>query len=290
MRVCIACGTRFNSSGWECPSCHVTPKLIAGYLAFSPELAEDSRGFKASYFAQLANIEVDNFWFRARSRLLIWALHHYFPSAEKFFEIGCGTGFVLSGIENALPQLSLYGSEIYAEGLTYASRRLKKTQLFQMDARHIPFQNEFDIVGIFDVLEHIEDDELVLSQMYKAVCQGGGIILTVPQHRFLWSQIDEHACHVRRYNAKELKTKVEKAGFKVLRMTSFISLLLPFMLIVRLMKRNANRQYDMFSELKISGLTNTILEKVLNFELSLIRRSFYFPMGGSLLIIAKKNS
>ena len=64
------------------------------------------------------------------------------------------------------------------------------------------------MIGAFDVLEHIADDELVLSQMHQAVRKGGGIILTVPQHSFLWSEIDEYSRHVRRYSVSELKLKL----------------------------------------------------------------------------------
>lgn len=289
MKVCVKCGAKYDSSGWVCPSCHTAPELIEGYPALSPELAESCEGFKADYFAQLACLEPNNFWFRSRNRLIIWALQRYFAEAKKFFEIGCGTGFVLSGIENALPYLSLYGSEIYSIGLVYAGKRLKSAELFQMDASRIPFENEFDLIGAFDVLEHIEEDELVLSQMYQAVRQNGGIILTVPQHPFLWSQVDVYACHVRRYKAWEMKVKVERAGFKVIRMTSFVSLLLPLMLGSRLIKRKPDRKYDSLSELKLGRLTNVFLGKVLDLEHILIKSGFSLPFGGSLLLIARKD-
>ena len=133
------------------------------------------------------------------------------------------------------------GSEIYSEGLDYAANRVKRAALFQMDARDIPFESEFDVIGAFDVLEHIEEDEQVLEQVFRAVSPGGGIMLTVPQHRFLWSQQDEYACHVRRYEAKELRDKVEKAGFQVEWATSFVTLLLPLMVMSRLSSESLSR-------------------------------------------------
>lgn len=288
MKICIMCGEKFDRTGWECPSCNAIPDFILGFPAFSPNLAETSESFKISYFEQLANIEAYNFWFRSRNRLIIWALQQYFPNAKNFFEIGCGTGFVLSGIESMCPQLLLFGSDIYSNGLTITAKRTKKTELFQMDACQIPFENEFDVVGAFDVLEHIEEDELALSQMYQAICRGGGIILTVPQHPFLWSYSDEYACHVRRYNARELKTKVRLAGFETVKMTSFVSLLFPLMVISRLKKRQPNVQYDIMAELKLGSLTNTFLEKMLDLERGLINLGIHLPFGGSLLLIARK--
>lgn len=288
MKECLSCGNCFESPGWECPLCHYKPKDKKGHLLFAPESAEKNTGFDASYFSKLASAEDRNFWFRARNKLVIWSLERFFPNAKNLLEIGCGTGFVLSGIARGFPQLSLYGSEIYSDGLTYASERLTKAKLFQMDARKIPFNNEFDVIGAFDVLEHIEDDNLVLAQMYKAVRKGGGIILTVPQHRFLWSKVDESACHVRRYEAKELKDKAERAGFKVVKAVSFVSLLLPLMAASRLMKCKDSSESDNMPEIEINGFMNTVLEKILDIERGLIRLGIHLPFGGSLLLIAKK--
>jgi SAM-dependent methyltransferase len=288
MKVCTACGKQFDRSVWTCPSCGDTPKRIEGYLAFASELAEVSEGFEARFFAQLAQLEAGNFWFRSRNRLIIWVLQYYFPQAKSFLEIGCGTGFVLSGIERAFPSLKLYGSEIFTTGLDFAAQRLSRAELFQMDARKIPFENEFNVIGAFDVLEHIKEDGTVLSQMYRAVHNGGGIVLTVPQHPWLWSQADDYAHHVRRYSEQELKTQVEQAGFKVIRMTSFVSLLLPLMLISRLKQRRPNPDYDVTSELRISGWINAILENILTLERTMIQFGISLPVGGSMLLVAKK--
>jgi len=288
MKICAACGVKFDSVSWECPSCSSAPELIEGHLAFSPELAQTSDGFDPSYFPQLMALEERNFWFRSCNRLIIWALQKYFSDAKTFFEIGCGTGFVLSGIEQEVSHLSLFGSEIYSSGLCFAAKRLKSADLFQVDARRIPFEDEFDVVGAFDVLEHIAEDELVLAQMYQVVRQNGGILITVPQHAFLWSQTDEAACHVRRYSVSDLRTKVEQAGFEVLKTTSFVSLLLPLMMISRLGKRKPGKECDALAELRISGFANTAMEKVLDLERSLIKAGIRLPFGGSLLLVARK--
>jgi hypothetical protein len=124
--------------------------------------------------------------------------------------------------------------------------------------------------------------------MYRAVHNGGGIVLTVPQHPWLWSQADDYAHHVRRYSEQELKTQVEQAGFKVIRMTSFVSLLLPLMLISRLKQRRPNPDYDVTSELRISGWINAILENILTLERTMIQFGISLPVGGSMLLVAKK--
>lgn len=289
MKVCLACGERINSFGWTCPNCSHAPKIIDDHLSFAPELAEISEGFESKFFSQLATLEANNFWFRSRNRLLIWTLKHYFPHAKNFLEIGCGTGFVLSGIEQAFPKLDICGSEIFSTGLSFASQRLSRADLFQMDARKIPFDNEFDVIGAFDVLEHIKEDTVVLDEMYRAVRNFGGIVITVPQHPWLWSQADEYTHHICRYRAKDLKHKVERSGFKVIKMTSFVSLLLPLMMISRWQQQQKPlSKYDSLDELKISGWLNVILECVLSLERRAIQSGISFPVGGSLMLIAKK--
>jgi SAM-dependent methyltransferase len=288
MKVCFSCGCRFEAPDWECSACKASPGLLEGFPAFSPSLAEASEGFEAAHFDELAPLEKRNFWFRSRNQLIVWALNKYFPRFDSFLEIGCGTGYVLSGIEHAFPGLHLSGSEIFSSGLNYTNKRVGSCDLYQMDARDIPFEDEFDVIGAFDVLEHIAEDELVLSEMYRAVRPGGGILLTVPQHAFLWSRADEHACHVRRYSAGDLIGKVRQVGFSEVRVTSFVSLLLPLMMLSRMRQRAPDTAYDPMAELKIGGVANWMLWKLLGLERALIRMGLSFPAGGSLLLVARK--
>lgn len=288
MKLCPECGESFSHSGRTCPACQKEPTVLDGHWAFAPELARENDGFEADYFPRLARLEAANFWFRSRNRLIVWALQRYFPDARNFMEIGCGTGFVLSGIRHALPELTICGSEIFSAGLSFAGERLPGVELFQMDARRIPFREEFDVIGAFDVLEHIKEDEDVLSQMYQATRGGGGILLTVPHHQFLWSPVDEFARHVRRYETRALREKVQRSGFEVVRITSFVSLLLPLLLASRLKQRVTTEELDPAAEYNISALLNTTLEKILDVERVAVRAGLSFPVGGSLLLVARK--
>lgn len=288
MRLCTACAKPVSSQTGTCPFCFHEPVKINGHLAFAPELAEESEGFEPEYFGNLASLEAGNFWFRSRNALVIWALGKYFPQARTLLEIGCGTGYVLSGIKRAFPDLELSGSEVFSAGLSFAAKRLPDGQLFQMDARQIPFREEFDVIGAFDVLEHIGEDEQVLSQMYQATRAGGGILITVPQHPFLWSRVDEYARHVRRYRVAELRNKVTRAGFRVSRITSFVSLLLPLLMLSRSKDRFATKELDPHAEFNISPPVNVGLGKILDLERTAIRAGVSFPFGGSLLLVARR--
>ncbi|MDQ5937035.1 MAG: hypothetical protein QG574_4394 [Cyanobacteriota bacterium erpe_2018_sw_21hr_WHONDRS-SW48-000092_B_bin.40] len=240
--------------------------------------------FRAEYFEDLYNLESGSFWFRCRNKLIVWGLRKYFGTAKSFLEVGCGTGFVLTAIQKNFPDLKITGSELFREGLEYAYRRLAGVELLELDARKMPFSGHFDVVGAFDVLEHIDEDEVVLRELWKAC--NSGIILTVPQHMFLWSSVDDLACHKRRYSAQELVTKVEAAGFSVLHVTSFVSFLMPLLLVSRWSK-GASRSESQ-SELKLPSVLDSILELICDFEQVLIRSGIRMPLGGSLLVIANK--
>lgn len=288
-RVCVACGSANVDAQWACDSCGNRPPFVDGFTWFAPDLAVENEGFREEFFGDLAALEPSSFWFRARNRLILWAMARYFPGARRILEIGTGTGYVLSAIRASYPSAEIHASEIYAAGLAYAAERVSSARLYQMDARRIPFRGYFDVIGAFDVLEHIDDDVRVLDEVAKASAPGGGFIATVPQHPSLWSPQDDHARHVRRYTARELRRKVEGAGFEVLRMTSFVSLLLPVLFLSRArMPADAPAtDVDAMGDLRQPRLVDLTLERVMTIERGLIRAGLSMPAGGSLLVVAR---
>lgn len=288
MKRCLRCDAGFSGSAWRCPRCGYEPARIGGFPAFAPAEAGGAEGYDPAQFSELARLEAGNFWFRARNRLIAWAIARHFPGARSLLEVGCGTGFVLAGIAAAFPALKLAGSEAAAAGLPFAASRVPGAELMQMDARRLPFRDEFDVVGAFDVIEHIDEDRAVLAELRAAAAPGGGVLLTVPQHPALWSEFDARAGHVRRYRARELRRKVVEAGLEIVRMTSFVALLLPFMYLSRRDQRAPGAGYDPLAELRIAPWLNPILEGVLGAERALISGGVNFPAGGSLLLVARR--
>lgn len=239
-------------------------------------------GMNPARFAVLNETETGNFWFEPRNRLIVGLLDKYFPLAETFMEIGCGTGFVLSAISASRAWKTLYGSELHNEGLAFARQRTPSANLIQMDARNIP-ELSLDAIGAFDVLEHIPEDETVLRGINKALKLGGGLLISVPQHRWLWSHVDDEALHVRRYSAAELQTKVKAAGFRVLFSGSYTFALLPLMLASRMRKKNASD-----TEFSLPPAINAIFRAVLNAEVATTLAGIRFPVGGSRIMVAQK--
>jgi len=290
LKICLRCERRFEAGDWICPACGHVPERKDGLLVFAPELDSRVEDFDARWFPGLAAREAASFWFRSRNRLIVWALGRYFPAARDLLEVGCGTGFVLAGIAEAVASLSLQAGDAQSSGLAFARDRAPGARLYQLDARSLPFEREFDVVAAFDVLEHLDADELVLSQMWQAVRPGGGVLITVPQHRWLWSAEDDAGGHKRRYARRELVEKVERAGFSVERVTSFVSVLLPLMAASRLRGRVGMRRHDPDSnmELSLPRSLDRLLETAMTAERALVRAGMSLPAGGSLLLVARR--
>jgi SAM-dependent methyltransferase len=254
----------------------------------NPKLDTTTELFPPESFDKLAKAEAGHWWFRSRNRILLWVLKKYVGSFKNFLEVGCGTGFVLSAVRNSYPAAELYGSEYFEEGLTHARRRVPSVNFSKLDARKMNDDERFDCIGAFDVIEHIKEDELVLSNLSRALKNGGTLLVTVPQHRWLWSVADEYACHVRRYSRSELVGKVIESGLTVEYVSSFVSLLVPFMWFSRL--RTNSKNYGSMDEFKIPNWLNRLLEMIMTFELGLLKFGMTLPIGGSLLLLARKRN
>lgn len=283
---CVSCGAATSTR--TCTACGHAPAPIDGFDCYAPALAHGGAGYDASHYTALARLEAANFWFRARNQIIIDALRRHRPGFGSLLEIGCGTGFVLSGIRAAFPGAELTGTEVFAEGLAHAAKRLPGVRLAQMDARDIPATGSFDAIGAFDVIEHIEDDRKVLAEIHRALAPGGAVVLTVPQHAWLWSVQDDLARHVRRYSRSELVEKVRAAGFDVAQVSSFVTALLPLMMLSRLRKAGPDASTDPYRELRIAPWMNRLLFLAMQLDRAALRLRLSLPLGGSLLLVALK--
>lgn len=287
MKLCLSCHLPFAAADWHCPACgHEPLRSTEGIISFVQP--EDGDGFRPEFFQDLAALETGHFWFQGRNRLISHALSQFFPQARSFLEIGCGTGYVLAELARSFPVMQLYGGEYFSAGLPFAAARVPGANLCQVDAREIPFVDEFDVIGAFDVLEHIEEDEAALASISRALRPGGGIILTVPQHRWLWSSTDDYACHVRRYERQELLAKIARAGLRLEYATSFVTLLLPAMIFSRIRQGRGEDVSDPLKELRLHPAVNRFCSFLMQLEYRLINSGLRLPWGGSLLVVARK--
>jgi SAM-dependent methyltransferase len=255
---------------------------------FAPDLADTVSGMDPRNFEALSKVEAEHFWFVVRNELIVGLIGKFFPGARGFLEVGCGNGAVLRAIAQSRPWERLVGSELHPSGLTYARKRLPTSVEFvQMDARNIPALDVFDVVGAFDVIEHIADDEAVLRGMRAATRTGGGTIIAVPQHPWLWSRADDIAHHQRRYRRGELEEKLSRNGFEVLFSSSFTALLLPLMAASRLKGRSRETDDDVTREFKLNRRINDVFIAILRAEIRMTLAGWRWPAGGSRVVVGR---
>jgi SAM-dependent methyltransferase len=245
-------------------------------------------GYDETLFERLAEAEPRSFWYRARARLIVDTVRRFFPDARELLEVGSGSGGVLRALHEAFPSMRLVGAEPSAQGAAIARERLPAgVEIVERGVDALDYEEEFDVVGTFDVLEHVERDEEALAGLARAARRGGGVIVLVPQHPRLWSDMDRIAHHVRRYTRRGLVAKVQRTGLDVAYAGSFLSFLLPAMVASRVGRRALRRRYDPVAELE-PGPLNAVFERILDGERRLIARGVSLPVGASLLVVGRK--
>ncbi len=258
-----------------------------------------SPGYDPDHFAALFAVEDRHFWFGARNLAIttvIEAFSSQLPSGYRVLEIGCGTGNTLRALKDACPAAGiLVGIDLFEEGLMYARRRTS-VPLVRARVEDAPFTVPFDVVGMFDVLEHIADDAATLRVVRALTKPGGYLVLTVPAHKSLWSRFDDEAHHCRRYERDELKSRLMEAGFSVDYLTPFMATLYPIARVVRPLSDAANnlrRRLKMtqtsavLDDLTVTPVVNGMVAFLLRQETHLLRRRMQLPIGTSLLAVAR---
>lgn len=301
-RICPACAEHSTicpsenlwPSNWKCKACGFELPMHGPFVSLAPDLDAVDEGMPLEGFDLLASAEDGHFWFVSRNELIGWLVGQFATDAKHVLELGCGTGFVISALRQALPEATITGSELHSRGLETAHKRHgSSVELIQMDARHSGLSNALDLVGAFDVLEHIPEDEAVLAGIAKMLRPGGKLIATVPQHPWMWSSADDVAHHVRRYKRGELSQKVERAGLRTVYTSSFVTLAFPLMIASRLLervRRPGGRSLEdvMADEFKISPAMNTMLFAICQIEHRLRKVGVPLPFGGSQVLVAER--
>lgn len=264
----------------------LTHELINGIKCYAPQHSLKNTHYPEEMFDQLVQIEDQHFWFQTRNLCISSLLHRYgsTDSSRRFLELGCGTGVVLKHLRKTT-NLRLSGADIHLGGLLHAKKRLPDIDFFQVDALRMPFASEFDYVGMFDVLEHIEEDVSVIRNVAKVLLPGGLFFITVPQYSWMWSRADDEAFHKRRYSRYELINKLENNGFKILYCGSYMFTLFPLMLISRMARKHKKGNA---TELRMHPLINRTLSVFSRIDLWLIRLGIRLPYGGSILCVCQK--
>lgn len=237
------------------------------------------------YFA----VEDDSFWFRHRNDAIIAAVKK-FPADGFILDVGGANGCVTLGLKNSGFEVILLDPNI--KGLRNAKKRGLQPVIWSTVADAGFKDHTIPAIGLFDVLEHIEDDKDFLKGLKKILFSNGWLYLTVPACQTLWSTEDEYTGHFRRYTISQIKKTLKIAGYTTVYATYLFSYLPIPILFARTLPTKLG--LDRPSTDKNAQRENTVKSRVVNsilflfhtLELAMIKRKKMIPFGTSLLIVA----
>lgn len=273
----------------------LTRHNIGCYHADPPHAGAD---YPEDVFQKLIRVEDGYFWFEARNDVLRFMVESRLGQGKRhsFLEIGCGTGNVLRALAT-LPNLSVAGAEVHAAGAAMAAARVPEVEVVQLDVLRMDFPAAFDAIGVFDVLEHLEDDIGALARIREALKPGGMCFITVPQHPWLWTSQDDISGHKRRYTRPQLTAHLERAGLNPVFLTSFFFFVMPFFVASRILKQVRTAIFkidaaavDPLGEMFLPPWLNRLLRWLSALDLRVIKKGISLPFGGSLFALAVRRN
>lgn len=242
-------------------------------------------------------LEDNSFWFKHRNNCIVEIVKKYSPN-KTFFDIGGANGFVAKGLEENGIKTVLVEPGI--EGCMNAKKRGLKN-IICSTLEDAGFKaDSIPVAGLFDVVEHIDNDILFLKKLYTYMRPEGLLFITVPAYNFLWSKEDVEAGHYRRYTLRKLKRTLENTGFETVYSTYIFSFLIFLILLFRTIpsilglaktgQKKSEKEHRIANMRGREGksLINSILTLILSLEIQQISKKKRLLFGGSCLIVAKK--
>lgn len=264
--------------------------LAADGIWYAPD--QDIISYSSAGNDACFEFEDASFWFRHRNACIEAAVREFQPPpGHPIFDIGGGNGFVSLGLLQA--GFDVIVVEPGRNGATNSKKRgLPAVVCATSSSAGIP-RSSLGAVGLFDVIEHIDDDVTYLRSLRTLLKDGGRLYATVPAHNLLWSEEDEIAGHYRRYTLRSVCSAVERSGFGVDYATYiFRPLLLPILVLratpYRLRKRRKKSQapHGQRDHVPRQTLATKALLAMLPSEVRAITSRKTISMGASCLIVA----
>ena len=234
-------------------------------------------------YQQMAELDDQHWWYRARRQILAELIRRNvtLPRKARILEIGCGTG-------HNLAMLGAFGRvdalELDDEARAVAEQRLgRKAMSAPLPELAGVKDRQYDLIGAFDVIEHIDDDAAAIESIAKKLKKGGKFVMTVPAHQWMWSAHDVVNHHKRRYSKQSLRTLIEGSPLRLDRIGYFNSLLFPLAIADRLAsKLRGKRNADLMLP---PAPLNAAFERTFAAERHLVGR-LPLPPGLSLFAVA----
>lgn len=244
-----------------------------------------------SYYVEYYTLERKHWWFIVRGKIIMDRIRKSVPTDQplKILNVGVATG----RSTELLSQLGEVTSLEYDKDCCEFTSERMGIEIINGSVLELPFEdNSFDLVCAFDVIEHIEDDQLGVSEM-KRVCKSGGhVCVTVPAFMSLWSHHDVVNHHFRRYVMQPMKDLFDGNGQTIYR-TYFNSLLFPPIWFFRKLSRLSSQENregagSDFSVSNVNSLGNKIAGVIFEIERAFLNMGIKFPAGVSILYLWKK--
>jgi SAM-dependent methyltransferase len=141
---------------------------------------------------------IAHFWIERRFRVLQTLAGELIPSAREMAEIGCGHGLLQRQIEDTYNR-TVTGLDLNEYALKRNQSKHSRVCCYDILQRHAAFQLKFDVIFLFDVLEHIADEDNFLQALLFHLAPQGKLVISVPAGPWAYSQYDTAAGHIRRY-------------------------------------------------------------------------------------------
>jgi SAM-dependent methyltransferase len=210
-------------------------------------------------------------------------------------EIGVSSGFLLSELKARLPGHAVVGADYTRDTLEALGRWLRQVPLIQFDLTRCPLPDAFaDVVVALNVLEHIDDHEVAVAELYRIIQPGGTLIIEVPAGSSLFDIYDKALMHHRRYDMLGLLNLLERAGFTIERKSHLGFFLFPaFYLAKRLNQLRydgrdaASAQMIAARQIAVARKTGGFGRLVMHLEHSL-RPYIRYPVGVRCIVTAKR--
>src|SRR5215472_2261517 len=181
----------------------------------------------------------DHFWIRRRFEVTRRLADAEIRNSNHVAEIGCGNGLLQKDVEDRYGKL-VAGFELNQLALEKNISGNSPLYCYDIHQRNPEFRSHFDLIFLFDVLEHIDDESGFLQSVKFHIARSGHLLINVPAHQRLYSDYDRAAGHVRRYSARQLRNVVERNGFRVRAFTYWGLPLVPLLLLRKAMSLERN--------------------------------------------------
>jgi SAM-dependent methyltransferase len=177
---------------------------------------------------RLAALEDRHWWYAARRTLIRKHLDGVRPG--RAIDVGAAGG----GNTRLLRDLGWQAVALEYSPAGAAIARQRDVEVVRADAHRLPIaSNTADLVVAFDIIEHLENDDLAVSELRRITAPGGKLLLAVPADPTLWSEHDVAVGHLRRYTRETLTGVLARAGYRLDDLRSWNVLLRPMAAIHR---------------------------------------------------------